>query len=205
LTLGEPTPELARELILEAIESAGPPALVWGYSQGARAAYDLALNAPDAVAALILESGAPGIEDPLARAERRSRDFALSQRIAGGTIEQFVETWEKIPALGEQAPAVIEKQRAARLSQDPAALAAALRGIGQAAYEPMWDRLGEIKVPVLLMTGENDPIYAAVAERVAELLPDAQRVMIPDAAHGAHISNPDGAVAAVAGFIANLS
>jgi 2-succinyl-6-hydroxy-2,4-cyclohexadiene-1-carboxylate synthase len=202
LTRGEPSPELAREILLEVITE---PAVIWGYSQGARAAFDLALNAPEAVAVLIIESGVPGIEDPINRADRRSRDFALSTRIEAGKIEDFVNLWERVPALGDQSQELIELQRPDRLRQDPVALAAALRGIGQSAYEPMWDRLHEISKPTLLITGERDVTYSRHADRIVELLPNAKRVTIPGAAHGVHLAQPEAAAAAVTEFLKTLS
>lgn len=202
LTRGTPSPELAREVLLESIDQ---PSIVWGYSQGARAAFDLALNAPESVAALIVESGIPGIEDPVTRADRRSRDFALSTRIEAGKIEDFVSLWERVPALGEQSQKIIEQQRPDRLRQDPVALAAALRGIGQSAYEPMWSRLGEIAQPTLLITGVRDVTYTQHADRIVELIPNARRVTIPDAAHGVHLAQPEAAAAAVAEFLSTLS
>jgi 2-succinyl-6-hydroxy-2,4-cyclohexadiene-1-carboxylate synthase len=202
LTRGEPSPQLVRQILLEAIDA---QAVVWGYSQGARGAFDLALNAPESVAALIIESGIPGIEDPITRADRRSRDFALSTRIEAGKIEDFVNLWERVPALGDQSQELIEQQRPDRLRQDPVALAAALRGIGQSAYEPMWDRLGEITQPTLLITGERDVTYSRHAERIIELMPNAKLVTVPNAAHGVHIAQPEAAAAAAADFLSTLS
>ncbi len=201
LSLGDPSPELAREIVAAAATEIGAPAVVWGYSQGARVAFDLALERPELVRALIIESGAPGIADPLARAERRSRDYALSKRLENGTIEEFVGYWEAIPALGEQSPEVRDKQRPVRLAQDPAALAAALRGIGQASYEPMWDRLASIEVPVLLITGAEDETYDRHAVKMAALLTSAQHVRIEGAGHAAHISEPAATVAAAVEFL----
>lgn len=204
LKRGEPTPELARASIIEAVESFDSPAVVWGYSLGARATFDFLINRPGRARAAVLESGTPGIEDPLVRAERRSRDYAMSKRLEAGTIEEFVAGWERLPAIGEQSPEVIAKQRPVRLAQDPVALAAALRGIGQASYEPLWARVHEIEIPVLLLTGAEDQIYAGQAERLAQLLPDAQRESIPGAAHAVHISHPSESVAAVERFLATL-
>lgn len=201
LTRGEPSPELAREILLESIYS---PAVVWGYSQGARAAFDLTINSPDSVAALIIESGIPGIEDPIGRADRRSRDYALSTRIEAGKIEDFVNLWEQVPALGDQSQELIEQLRPDRLRQDPVALAAALRGIGQAAYEPMWDCLAEIRQPTLLITGERDVTYSRHADRIVELMPNARRVTIPGAAHGVHLAQPEAAAMAAAEFLDSL-
>jgi 2-succinyl-6-hydroxy-2,4-cyclohexadiene-1-carboxylate synthase len=205
LKIGEPSPELARRVALHATERVGQPAVVWGYSQGARVAFDLAIAHPEAVSALIIESGIPGIDDPIARADRRSRDFTLSTRIEAGTIEDFVNMWERVPALGEQSKAIVESQRPDRLRNDPKALAAALRGIGQAAYEPMWDDLPDLEIPVLLITGERDASYTRHAERMLHVLPNARHVIVPDASHSVHIAQPQAAADAAAEFIENLS
>ena len=113
--------------------------------------------------------------------------------------------WERVPALGDQSRELIEQQRPDRLRQDPVALAAALRGIGQSAYEPMWDRLGEIAVPTLLITGERDVTYSRHAERLSEALAGAKLVVVPEAAHGVHLAQPAAAARAVGEFLESLS
>jgi 2-succinyl-6-hydroxy-2,4-cyclohexadiene-1-carboxylate synthase len=205
LTLGDPSPELTRKVVKNAIKEVGAPVVLWGYSQGARAAFDLALQSPKSVAALVIESGAPGIRDSVRRAERRSRDFALSTRIEEGTIEKFVELWESVPALGEQSQAMIDLQRPDRLRNDPLGLAAALRGIGQSAYEPMWEQLVDIKQPTLLITGERDVAYTHHADQMVELIPNVQHAEIPMASHSVHIAQPKLVADAVAEFLAGLS
>ena len=192
----------ARLALAEDIDQAGPPVALWGYSQGARVALDFALAHPGKLSALILESGTAGIDDPLARADRRSRDFALASRIENQSIEEFVQLWELVPALTDQSKELIEAQRADRLRHDPAALAAALRGIGQAAYEPMWARLNELEMPVLVISGERDKVYSAHAERIAASVPRAEHETIAGAGHSVHLERPDQAAAAVSAFLA---
>ncbi len=202
LRRGEPSPALVRDMILDAVSG---DFVVWGYSQGARGAFDVAIEAPERVRGLIAESGIPGIEDPVARADRRSRDFALSKRLEAGRIEDFVAMWEKVPALGEQSRELIEKQRPDRLAQEPEALAAALRGIGQASYEPMWHRLGEVKAPTLLISGARDTVYTRHAERVKTIIPRAEHVVIPEAGHAVHMEQPIAAATAVRRFLSAIT
>lgn len=201
LTRGEPTVQNVREVLRAEIAEIAEPVALWGYSQGARIVLDFALAHPEIANALILESGTAGIDDPLARADRRSRDFALASRIENQSIEEFVQLWELIPALTGQSKELIEAQRADRLAHDPRALAAALRGIGQAAYEPMWDRLGELQLPVLLISGERDKTYTTHAERIAASVPQAEHVTIAGAGHSVHLERPDEAAAAVSAFL----
>ena len=205
LTHGAPTVESVRQFVADEIDRlAGGRAAVWGYSQGGRVAYDFVLNHPERVSALIIESAAPGIADPIARADRRSRDEALASRIEAGKIEDFVALWETIPALGEQTKAEVESQREARLAQTPEGLAASLRGIGQSAYEPMWDRLAEIAAPTLLISGERDVIYTRHAEAAAKLIEGARRETIAGASHAVHLQGAAETVAAVRDFLDGL-
>lgn len=202
---GEPSVLNVREFLSRALDDLGlERAVVWGYSQGARCALDFAISMPERVAALILESGTAGLEDPVARADRRSRDEALASRLEAGTIEQFVDLWEQVPALTGQSAALVAAQRADRLSHDPRALASALRGIGQAAYEPMWGRLPELSMPVLVLCGERDELYRAHAERIASLIPNSVRRTIPGAGHSVHLEQPTATVAAVNEFLATI-
>jgi hypothetical protein len=43
-------------------------------------------------------------------------------------------------------------------------LAHQLRALGQAVQEPLWDRLSELSMPVLLVTGAYDRKYLEIAE-----------------------------------------
>lgn len=205
LTLGAPTVTSVREFVASEVDRlAGGRAVIWGYSQGGRVAYDFVLSAPERVSALVIESAAPGIADPIARADRRSRDEALASRIEAGKIEDFVAMWETIPALGEQTKEEVESQRHVRMAQTPEGLAASLRGIGQAAYEPMWDRLTEIAVPTLLISGERDVIYTRHAQAAAEAIPGARQLTIPAASHAVHLQEPAATLAAVEEFLEAL-
>lgn len=203
-TRGEPTVENVRAQALSDIRSCGRPVALWGYSQGARVALDFALEHPELAAALILESGTAGIDDPLARADRRSRDFALASRVEKQSIDEFVRLWELIPALTDQSKELIEAQRADRASHDPAGLAAALRGIGQAAYEPMWQRLTELKMPVLAISGERDRVYTAHAARIAGAVPGARHRVVADAGHSVHLEHPRATAEVVEEFLSDV-
>lgn len=80
--------------------------------------------------------------------------------------------------------------------------------------EPVFDRLGQIDVPTLVLFGERDRMIPnpvlhggtarALAERVTPRLPRAQLVMVPRAGHMVHFERPGAWNAAVEGFIADL-
>ena len=79
---------------------------------------------------------------------------------------------------------------------DPASLAAVLRGIGTGAMTPLWARLGELTMPATAVVGERDAKFTALGERLADQLPAGQLVIVPGAGHGLPREAPE-AVAAV--------
>jgi 2-succinyl-6-hydroxy-2,4-cyclohexadiene-1-carboxylate synthase len=51
--------------------------------------------------------------------------------------------------------------------------------------------LGTISVPVLVMAGQHDPRYVALAERTAKGIGDnASCVVVPGAGHSTHLEQP---------------
>ncbi|HVJ47114.1 MAG TPA: hypothetical protein VM511_12050, partial [Luteolibacter sp.] len=51
------------------------------------------------------------------------------------------------------------------------------------AQQPLWDRLSEIRIPVLWIAGESDPKYVALAGRAAALTPKGVLEIIPGSGH----------------------
>jgi pimeloyl-ACP methyl ester carboxylesterase len=67
------------------------------------------------------------------------------------------------------------------------------------------ERLSELDIPVLVLSGEHDRTTpAAAAHRLAELLRDADEVVIPDAAHMLLQEQPDATLAALRAFLARV-
>jgi 2-succinyl-6-hydroxy-2,4-cyclohexadiene-1-carboxylate synthase len=161
-----------------------------GYSMGARLALNVALAQPERVGALVLVGATPGIADPVEREARAREDEALAAEIEGSTIEAFAERWGRNPLFKGQAPEVAEAAHADRLRNRPADLAAALRGLGQGACEPLWTRLGELRTPVTLIVGERDAKHRKLAERMVAALPNADLVVVPATRHAVHLEAP---------------
>ena len=161
-----------------------------GYSMGARLALRVALSAPGRVRRLVLIGGTAGIADDIERAERRRRDEALAERIEASTIEEFVHSWEQQPVLRGQPPAVAQAARRDRLRNQPAGLAAALRGLGTGAMDPLWSSLGALPMPATVIVGERDGKFRKLGERMVAELPDAELVVVPTAGHAVHLEAP---------------
>ena len=165
------------------------PADLLGYSLGARIALRLAIAHPSVVGRLVLESPSAGLPTALERATRRRADEVLAARIERDGIAAFVEEWERQPVFASHAslpPARAAGLRAMRLANDPRGLAASLRGAGQGAMEPLFDRLGAIEAPTLVIAGALDERGSTRAVEVARRIPGARLEILTNAGHTPH-------------------
>jgi len=170
------------------------PAVVIGYSMGARLALVLALEHPDLVEGMVLESPSAGIVDPALRAQRQAADERLATDLERDGTETFIERWEALPLFASHAAlpdAVRTQQRAQRLRHDPRGLAASLRGAGQGAMAPLHDKLSGITAPALVLAGELDQTGLERARIVAEGMLHARFEIIEAAGHTPHLEQPD--------------
>jgi 2-succinyl-6-hydroxy-2,4-cyclohexadiene-1-carboxylate synthase len=169
-------------------EAVGPA--VWvGYSMGARLVLHVAVHHPSAVRGLVLIGGTAGIEDAAERALRRDQDLATAAQIDELGLAQFLDRWLRQPLL-----ASLPREAAGledRLRNTVAGLRSSLELAGTGAMAPLWDRLGEIGVPVLAVAGADDERYAASAERIAATVGGPGEVaLLAGAGHTAHLEQP---------------
>jgi 2-succinyl-6-hydroxy-2,4-cyclohexadiene-1-carboxylate synthase len=187
------------EAELDRLESLAPEEHVLaGYSMGGRVALALALRRPGPVRRLVLVSASPGLADPRERAARHAADTALADRIEAIGGEAFAREWAAQPLFADQPEAVAALAHEDRLRRSAAEHAAQLRGLGTGVMPPLWDRLGELAMPVTLVVGERDAKFRAIAERMRERLPQAALVVIPGAGHAAHLEVPAAVAEAIA-------
>lgn len=187
--------------VLDACEA--PDALWVGYSMGGRIALAAACERPDRVRGLVLEGASPGLAQPEERAGRIASDEALARRLESLGIEAFVDGWMAQPLFASQrrlGPERLAAERERRRRGDPLALAACLRGAGSGAQAPLWARLAAVAAPVLLVAGEEDAKFRALADAMARLLPRARRRSIAGAGHATHLENPEAFTRAVCRF-----
>ena len=197
--------ERCLEDLLALLDRLGIPlTAVLGYSMGGRVALRLALEAPERLWALILESASPGIEDPIERQQRLRSDAALAERVEREGIEAFVDYWETLPLFASQArlPLTVRQQlRRQRLANKPVGLAYSLRGMGAGVQEPVLNHLNGLRMPVLLLAGALDERYCALARRMAAALPCARLEVVPNAGHAVHLEQPAAFATAVREFL----
>ena len=186
------------EVVTDVLGAADGDFTLVGYSQGGRVALHAALAAPQRIRRLVLVSTTAGLDDPAARAARRAADEELAARMEGQGIEAAARAWAAQSLFGGQTEEVRALAHEDRLRNDPRNLAAALRGIGTGVMEPVWDRLGELRMPAAVLAGERDAKFVELGRRLAEGLPDATFSLVPGAGHALPLEAP-GAVAAAIG------
>jgi 2-succinyl-6-hydroxy-2,4-cyclohexadiene-1-carboxylate synthase len=183
-----------------ALGELGPASYV-GYSMGGRFCLHLAADSPHLVRRLVLISTTAGIDDPGERAQRRAADESLAQRVESEGVASFVDWWLTNPlfaALSSEANALDS-----RLSNTAAGLASSLRLAGAGTQTPLWDKLGGLDIPVLVVTGENDGRYCRLGERLARSFgPRAVHQVIGGAGHACHLEAPDAFLRLVEPFLA---
>jgi 3-oxoadipate enol-lactonase len=104
------------------------------------------------------------------------------------------------PATIKQQPELVEATRQVILRTDPRGVAAAARGMAQRI--DFTALLPDIRCPALLIAGECDAITPpADMQRLAQSIPNAQFVVIPNAGHMAPLEQPKAVNAAIEHFL----
>lgn len=170
-----------------------------GYSMGGRIALYTALTLPQHVERLVLVGASPGIADAAEREERRRADEALADRVEEIGVEAFATEWGSQALFAGQPERVAAAAHADRLRNTPHGLAAALRGLGTGVMPPLWDRLGELAMPVTLVVGERDATFRAIAGRMSGAIQDCHVVVVDGAGHAVQLEQPELVAAAITG------
>lgn len=174
--------------------SNSPPRVLLGYSMGARLALHALLDGGPWDAAVLVAPN-PGLESESERAARRESDAEWAGRALTGDWQEFLALWNAQPVLAdsERLPAVNELRRRE--------VARSFMDWSLGAQEPLWERLGEIKCPVLWCVGERDAKFRALAERAVPLLPQGELWVAPGAGHRVPWDAPEAFAAKVGEFL----
>jgi len=170
-----------------------------GYSMGGRVSLHAALAHPDAVQRLVVIGATAGIDDSDERAARRLADEQLAEHIEAVGVSTFIDEWLSNPLFAGLTEATA--MRDDRLRNTSPGLAASLRATGTGTQTPLWDRLGEIGCPTLVLVGEWDAKFTELGRRLVDGLLDAELVVVPGAGHSVHLERPDATAEAIASWV----
>jgi len=176
-----------------------------GYSMGGRLALYLALQHPARFTRVVLESASPGIRNEEERRQREQHDRDLANRLESLSPEafsEFVKEWYDQPMFASLArdPGRREQLVTRRLHNDPAGLAASLRGMGVGSQISLWEKLGGYSTPTVLLVGELDHKFRQIAEDMSESLPCIAPQCMGGCGHNVHFENPSGYTMALKRF-----
>jgi pimeloyl-ACP methyl ester carboxylesterase len=175
-------------------------AVLAGMSQGGFLSMRAALTAPDRVKGLVLIDTQAGTEDP---EKLPGYDQLIEAWVApGGPPQEVLDTVTQI-IIGpgyEDTPAWHEKWRGIGETQ-MRQIYATLTG-----RDEIWDRLGEISQPTLVVHGDQDiAIELPIGQKLAESIDGADIAVVPGAGHAANMTHPDQVNPAIRRFLESLS
>ena len=163
-------------------------AVIAGHSLGGFMSLAFHVAYPQRVKALILQGCGPGYRNAEARAAWNAR------------AEQRAHTLETqgLAALGGGSEVRVSTQHSAL------GLAKAARGILTQVDARVIDSLPHIRVPTLIIVGEQDTPFVNGAHYMAGRIPQATEVVVKNAGHGANVEQPEVVNEAIRHFLARL-
>ncbi len=192
------------------IDRSGPPLVELagagtyiGYSMGGRFALTAALAGQDMVERLIVIGATPGLQEPDERSERRRLDHERADRLEQIGVDVFLDEWLAAP-LFDTLPAD-ERGLGQRRRNGIAGLAHSLRRCGTGNQPPLWDRLEQVSIPVLVIAGDRDLKFTEIGRRMTAALPNAVFVPIAAAGHAVHIEQPDATADAISSWLVDTT
>ncbi len=185
------------------------PALIMGCSMGGGLAMDFALTHPDRAKALIMVgSGPSGLElDVPSPAKFADAEKAFEAGDLDLVAEIETQIW--FDGSGRTPGQVNQGMRNLLYEMNRQALAHEAKQLGKRIPNspvPAFDRLADLKIPVLIIAGAHDtPYILTAADYMAARIPSARKVVIEDAAHLPNMDHPDEFQAIVTNFLAGIS
>jgi pimeloyl-ACP methyl ester carboxylesterase len=174
-----------------------------GVSMGGRVALEVALAAPERVRALVLVgAGLPGHDwsEPM-QAAWQEEESNLQAGDIDAAVDVVLRTWVAGPGrrLEDVDPAVrasvAEMQRRAFELQT-------VEPDEELLVDDVAQALGDVATPTLVLVGEEDqPDIRAIAERLAQEIPNARFETISDTAHVPSMERPEEFDRLVLGFL----
>ena len=162
-------------------------AVIGGLSMGGALTMQIALQHPEICLALIICDTGPGYRKRELRDEWNINAHVYHDELMTRGLEGLDST-----------PEVMNVRDHHESAQG---LAKAAIGMVLQRNEGVLGRLGQIDIPTLVIVGALDEKFLNSADYISSRVPNARKVVIPDAGHAANIDNPEAFDAAVLQFL----
>jgi proline iminopeptidase len=182
----------------------GEPVIVIGHSFGGFIAQELAIRHPGMLRALILVATTPGQlgtgEEPAPEGPPVPDEFAALLAALPTTDSELAASMAALaPAYLHAAPPEV---LIASMAETIFSAVAIRRGFEELATWSSVDRLGAVRVPVLVVAGRHDVFTSwPQAERIAKRLPDAEVTVFENSGHFPWLDEPAAFFDAIADWL----
>ena len=158
-----------------------------GLSMGGMIGQSVALNHPKRLKSLALcDTGA--VIAPEAQPIWQERIDAVREKGVESQLEATMERWFT-PSFLKLSPPMLGVTRKQFLATPAKGYMGCIEAIRKLSY---LDRLSKIKIPTLIMVGEDDPgTPVAVSEAMHQRIPNSRMVVIPSARHLSNVEQPE--------------
>lgn len=186
-----------------------------GQSWGAFLALEYALQHQDLLRSLVLYSGAASTSECVAGMDslRRLLPAETQELLARYEAAGQTEDPEYLAAMD-----VLYKRHVCRLDPWPEVLTESLAHLGLPVYNTMWgpneftctgnlrewdrtDRLGEIRVPTLVVCGRHDEVVPSCSQTMHRGIPGAELAIFEESSHLSHFEEPERFFAVLRDFL----
>jgi len=185
------------------------PAVIMGCSMGGGLAMDFALTHPSKVRALIMVGSGPSGLELDVPAPAKFADVEKAFEAGDLDLVAEIETQIWFDGAGRTPDQVNQSMRKLLYEMNHQALTHEVKQLGKRlpnAETPAFDRLSDLKIPVLVVVGEHDTLYIlAAADYMVERIPPARKAIIKDAAHLPNMDHPEEFQTLVTNFLEGLS
>jgi 2-succinyl-6-hydroxy-2,4-cyclohexadiene-1-carboxylate synthase len=164
-----------------------------GYSLGGRIALYAATKFPPQIKALVLESCQAGITGEQMRRDRAEADDRQARILLAEGMESFVEQWYNLDLFKtlRRRPQLWLEIKEKRKKNDPRWMAKIISELSAGRQPPLWNQLGSLPLPVLLVAGGLDAKYVELMVKMGNQIPGATTEIFPDAGHNVHLEHPE--------------
>jgi 2-succinyl-6-hydroxy-2,4-cyclohexadiene-1-carboxylate synthase len=163
-----------------------------GYSMGGRLALYIAVNFPQECNRVVLESANPGLIDEKEKKVRRKYDEELAREIEKNSAEEFLDKWYSMPLFQtlKEHPGFKEllENRIRYYNKD---LSKSLVGMGLGNQASFWNKLNQLKMPILILTGEKDEKFRKIALQMYRKNKGFRVSVVRDCGHNVHFEDPE--------------